>query len=92
MINNWGSGFQAEVTVRNGGATVLNGWTIRMTLAGGQSITNLWNGVNTGTTGPISVGNAPYNGSITPNGLTTFGYTANGNGSATPTGLNCTSP
>jgi lysophospholipase L1-like esterase len=91
-VNDWGSGFQAEVTVRNGGSTTLNGWTIRATLASGQSITNLWNGVNTGTSGPISVRNAPYNASIAANGSTTFGYTANGSGAAVPTGLSCTSP
>jgi lysophospholipase L1-like esterase len=91
VTNNWGSGFQAEVTVRNGGSTTLNGWTVRMTLAGGQTITNLWNGVNTGTSGAVSVRNAPYNGSIAGGGSTTFGYVANGT-EAVPTSVTCASP
>lgn len=92
VVNDWGGGFQAEVTVTNQRPSVLNGWTVRMTLAGGQSITNLWNGVNTGVSGPISVRNAPYNGSIAGNASTSFGYTANGSGSAPPTNVSCSSP
>ncbi|GAB3894190.1 hypothetical protein GCM10027612_44940 [Microbispora bryophytorum subsp. camponoti] len=62
-----------------------------MTLAGGQSITSLWNGVNTGTSGAVTVKNAPYNGTVAGAGSTAFGFTANGSGSA-PTGVTCTSP
>ncbi|MCW6003562.1 cellulose binding domain-containing protein [Micromonospora sp. CPCC 205371] len=90
-VNSWGGGFQGEVTVRAGTAAV-NGWTVRMTLPSGQSITNLWNGANTGTSGAVSVRNAPYNGSLAANATTTFGYVANGNGAAAPTGVACTSP
>jgi lysophospholipase L1-like esterase len=92
VTNSWGTGFNAEVSVANAGSTVLNGWTVRMTLASGQTITNLWNGVNTGTSGPVSVRNAPYNGTIAVNASTAFGYTANGNGALTPTNITCTSP
>ncbi|WP_030437562.1 cellulose binding domain-containing protein [Actinoplanes subtropicus] len=91
VTNSWGTGFQAEVTVRAGSSPV-NGWTVRMTLAGGQTITNLWNGVNTGTSGAISVRNASYNGSVAAGGTTTFGFVANGNGGSIPTGIGCTSP
>jgi len=91
MTNSWGTGYQSEVTVQAGAAPV-TGWTVRMTLAGGQSITNLWNGVNTGTSGAISVRNAAYNGSLPTGGSTTFGFVANGNGATAPTGLTCTSP
>lgn len=92
MTNGWGTGFNAEVTVANAGPTVLNGWTVRMTLANGQTIVNLWNGVNTGTSGAISVRNAPYNGTIAVNGSTSFGYTANGNPALTPSNISCSSP
>ncbi|MCU7723810.1 cellulose binding domain-containing protein [Actinoplanes sp. KI2] len=91
MTNSWGTGFQAEVTVQAAAAPV-NGWTVRMTLAGGQTITNLWNGVSTGTSGAISVRNAAYNGALAANGTTTFGFVANGNGGSTPTGVSCSSP
>jgi len=92
LTGSWSGGFQAEVTVRNAGSTTLNGWTVPMTLAAGQSITNLWNGVNTGTSGAISVRNAPYNATIAGSGSTTFGFVATGNGSAAPSAIACTSP
>ncbi|AYF28760.1 cellulose-binding protein [Micromonospora tulbaghiae] len=91
-VNTWPGGFQAEVTVANNGATTLNGWTVRLTLASGQAISSLWNGVNTGTTGSVSVRNADYNGTVGANGSTTFGFTATGNGAAAPSGVSCTSP
>lgn len=90
-VNNWDTGFQGEVTVRAGTSTI-NGWTVGMTLAGGQTITNLWNGVNTGTSGAITVRNAAYNGTLPANGTTAFGFVANGNGSAAPIAISCTSP
>ncbi|MGC4903766.1 cellulose binding domain-containing protein [Micromonospora echinospora] len=91
-INTWPGGYQAEVTVANNGATTLNGWTVRLTLASGQAISSLWNGVNTGTSGSVSVRNADYNGTVGANGSTTFGFTATGNGATAPSGVSCTSP
>jgi alpha-galactosidase len=91
-VNAWGGGYQAEVTVRNNATSTINGWTVRMTLAGGQSITNLWNGVNTGTSGAVGVSNAHYNGTVAANGTTTFGFVANGDGAIAPSGVTCASP
>jgi hypothetical protein len=90
VVNQWPGGFQAGVTV-SAGAAALNGWTVGMTLANGQTIANLWNGVNSGTSGSVSVGNAPYNGSVAGGGSTTFGYVASGDAAAAPTGISCTS-
>jgi endo-1,4-beta-xylanase len=91
LVNSWPGGFQAEVTVRNNGASTINGWTVALGLASGQTISNLWNGVNTGTSGNVPVRNAPYNGTIAGNGTTMFGFVANGNSTPTPT-VSCTSP
>ncbi|KOX08443.1 cellulose binding domain-containing protein [Micromonospora profundi] len=91
-VNTWPGGFQAEVTVANTSTAPLNGWTVRLGLASGQTISSLWNGVNTGTTGTVSVQNAAYNGSLGPNASTTFGFTATGNGATPPSGVTCTSP
>ncbi|MGH6657260.1 MAG: cellulose binding domain-containing protein, partial [Actinocrinis sp.] len=66
--------------------------TVHMTLPGGQNVSSLWNGVNSGTSGAITVKNAPYNGSIAGGGSTSFGYTGTGDGSATPSAVSCTSP
>ncbi|MFI6160594.1 MULTISPECIES: cellulose binding domain-containing protein [Micromonospora] len=90
-VNSWPGGFQGEVTVANGTTATLNGWTVRLTLGSGQAISSVWNGVNTGTTGNVTVKNAAYNGTVAPNGSTTFGFTATGDGPA-PSNVSCTSP
>ncbi|PTA47589.1 endo-1,4-beta-xylanase [Micromonospora sp. RP3T] len=92
MVNSWSGGFQGEVTVTNNGSTTLTGWTVRLTLAGGQTVANVWNGVNTGTSGTVGVRNADYNGSLGANASTTFGFLVNGSSNAAPGGLSCTSP
>ncbi|WP_410820106.1 cellulose binding domain-containing protein [Micromonospora sp. 050-3] len=91
-LNTWPGGFQAEVTVANNSTAPLNGWTVGLTLASGQAISSLWSGTNTGTTGSVTVRNAPYNGTVGPNASTTFGFTATGNGATAPGNVTCTSP
>ncbi|MFG2046630.1 cellulose binding domain-containing protein [Micromonospora sp. NPDC048935] len=91
MVNNWPGGFQGELTVTNNTAATVNGWTVGLTLASGQAISSLWGGINTGTTGSVTVRNAAYNGTLAPNASTTFGFTATGD-SATPPTTTCTSP
>jgi hypothetical protein len=76
------------VTVRNNGTSAVASWTVALGLASGQSIVNLWDGVNTGTSGNVTVRNASYNGSIAGGATRTFGYVANGSSTATPT-LGC---
>ncbi len=87
--NSWSGGFQGEVTVTAGSAAI-NGWTVRWTLASGQTITQVWNGTLTTSGSTASVANAPYNGSLGAAGSTTFGFLANGT-PGTPS-LTCTSP
>ncbi|WP_158841472.1 cellulose binding domain-containing protein [Saccharothrix deserti] len=91
VVNSWGGGYQGEITVRNTATSALNGWTVRMTLPGGQSLANIWGGVNTGTSGAVTVKNAAYNGSVGAGASTTFGFVVNG-GSSTPGDLTCASP
>ncbi|MFG1897625.1 cellulose binding domain-containing protein [Micromonospora zamorensis] len=91
-VNSWPGGFQGEVTVANPTAATLNGWTVGLTLAGGQAISSLWSGTNTGTTGSVTVRNAAYNGTLGANASTTFGFTATGDGATPPSNVTCTSP
>ncbi len=91
VTNSWQGGFQTNVVVKNNGSSTLNGWTVHFTLASGQTISSLWNGVNSGTTGAVTVKNASYNGTIAPGDSTSFGFTGTG-GSATASNVSCTSP
>ncbi|MFI9603227.1 cellulose binding domain-containing protein [Streptomyces sp. NPDC052043] len=91
-VNSWPGGFQGEVTIRNNGTSTLNGWTVGLTLATGQSISSLWDGVNTGTSGSVTVRNSAYNGTLAANGTATFGFTATGNSTPAPGNITCKSP
>jgi hypothetical protein len=87
--NSWSGGFQGDVTVTAGSAGV-NGWTVRWTLASGQTISQLWNGTLTTSGSTATVKNVAWNGSLGAGASTTFGFTAGGTPS-TPS-LTCTSP
>ncbi|MEU6721292.1 cellulose binding domain-containing protein [Nonomuraea sp. NPDC046802] len=88
-VNSWDGGFQSTVTVR-AGSTPVDGWSVNWAWPGGQSISSLWNGTQSGSGSAVTVRNASYNGSVAAGASTTFGFTANGT-AATPT-LTCTSP
>jgi cellulase/cellobiase CelA1 len=88
--NSWGSGFQGEVTVRNSGGVAISGWSVALTLAAGQRITNLWNGTTPGASGALAVTNAAYNGALAPGTTTTFGFVADGSATAGPAVGGCT--
>ncbi len=75
--SSWGSGFTADVTVKNNGPAI-NGWTLAWNFPGSQTITNLWNGQFTQSGPAVSVRNASYNGSIPTGGSVNFGFQAAG--------------
>ncbi|WP_424532659.1 cellulose binding domain-containing protein [Sphaerisporangium viridialbum] len=85
-VNAWSGGFQSTVTVRAGNSAI-NGWTVNWSWPGSQAITQLWSGVRSGSGASVTVRNESWNGSLTGNATTTFGFTANGT-AATPT-LTC---
>jgi hypothetical protein len=86
----WQGGFLGTVTVTNGGSTPITGWTVRITLANGQSLVSVWNGKNTGTRGTVNVANVFYNADVGAQGTQVFGFIATGDGSAAPTVTGCT--
>jgi endo-1,4-beta-xylanase len=80
VVGQWNGGYQGEVTVRNTGSTATTGWTVKWTLAQGQTVGSLWNGVSTTNGQDVTVRNANYNGTITASGTTTFGFTGSSTG------------
>jgi aryl-phospho-beta-D-glucosidase BglC (GH1 family) len=81
ISSDWGSGFGAQVELRNPGATPLNDWTLQMTLP--ANIDSLWNGQilsHQGTT--YTVGPADWNKTIPAGGAVSFGFNASPGGSA----------
>ncbi|MDT0343624.1 glucuronyl esterase domain-containing protein [Streptomyces litchfieldiae] len=92
VVNAWNGGFQAEVSVTNNNAAAISGWTVQLTLPAGATVSSMWNGERTGSSGTVSVRNATHNGSLAAGGSTTFGFVAGGGGgSPSLSGLGCTS-
>lgn len=86
VVGEWPDGFQGEITVRNTGATTINGWTLAFAFADGQTVTNMWGGSPTQDGGTVSVAPASYTSTIPVAGTVTVGFTATkGTTNANPT-------
>ncbi len=73
VVNNWGSGFQAQITVTDNLATPINNWSLSFTFD--HSITDIWNGNIVSHTGnQYTVANAGYNSTIAPGTSVTIGF------------------
>ncbi|NLT56568.1 MAG: cellulase family glycosylhydrolase [Actinomycetales bacterium] len=79
VASSWPTGFVANVTV-TAGSSAIRGWRVTMNL-GDASVSNLWNGTLSGTSGEVTVSNAAYNGSLGAAQNTSFGFQGTGNGS-----------
>jgi len=80
----WQGGFQGTVTVRNAGSEPATGWSVRMALPPGVSVSQVWNGTASGGSGTVTVTNATYNGALAPAERTSFGFLASGDASPAP--------
>ncbi|MEV2242535.1 cellulose binding domain-containing protein [Micromonospora sp. NPDC049891] len=76
----WNGGFVASVNV-TAGSSALTGWRVTLNLPSGASVSSMWNGVNSGTSGTITVSNQSYNGRLAAGQSTSFGFQGTGNGS-----------
>ncbi|MFY1699861.1 cellulose binding domain-containing protein [Solwaraspora sp. WMMA2101] len=76
----WNSGFVATVTV-TAASTPLTSWLVTLNLPGGASVSSMWNGVVSGTSGTVTVTNQSYNGRLAAGQSTSFGFQGAGNGS-----------
>jgi hypothetical protein len=80
--------FGGTLTIVNNGSTAIAGWTLVWTFANGQTISSLWNAVETQSGATVTLTNESYNGSIAAGAsLTGIGFngTWNGTTNAIPT-------
>jgi endo-1,4-beta-xylanase len=90
-INQWPGGFQGQVNVTNTGTTSTTSWTVVMTFANGQTITQVWGGLTTvPASSPVTVRNEAWNGNLGPNATTNFGFLGSWNGTNNAPTLSCT--
>ncbi|MGC5030454.1 PQQ-dependent sugar dehydrogenase [Micromonospora sp. DT229] len=74
-VNQWNTGFTAEVRVTNRGAA-LNGWTLTWSFSGNQQVTGGWNAEITQSGRTVTARNAGWNAALPTNGTVSFGFQA----------------
>jgi mannan endo-1,4-beta-mannosidase len=90
VVSQWTGGFQGEVAVRNGGTAASSAWTVTVTFANGQQVTQSWNTSLTQNGATVTARNVSYNGSLPAGGSTSFGFLASWNTTNAVPALACT--
>ncbi|GGW95215.1 glycosyl hydrolase family 5 [Streptomyces malachitofuscus] len=86
--NVWPGGFTANVTVRNAGSSVVDGWELAFGLPSGQRVTNAWNASVTPSSGAVTARPTDSNARIAPGASQSFGFQGTYSGSfAEPDGF-----
>jgi len=84
-VNQWNTGFQAAITIKNTGTVGINNWMLKWSFPNNQQIDNLWNGSVAQSGQSVTVNNLSYNGSIPAGGsYNGMGFTANYGGTNAP--------
>ncbi|MFI6262825.1 lytic polysaccharide monooxygenase [Micromonospora sp. NPDC051006] len=76
VVSAWQDGFQGEVTIMNHGSTPFAGWRASWTWPGGQSINQIWSATQSTSGTSVTASNVSWNGTVPPEGTTTFGFLA----------------
>jgi mannan endo-1,4-beta-mannosidase len=74
LASQWPGGFGGNVTVTNTGTTATSNWSVTITFANGQRITQLWNATTAQTQSPYTAVAMDYNRVIPPGASTGFGF------------------
>ncbi len=77
----WNTGFTATVSITNTGTTAINGWTLRFSFAGGQTVSQGWSATVSQSGAAVTATNLSYNGTIAPGATVSFGFNGTHNGS-----------
>ncbi|WP_026923096.1 glycoside hydrolase family 6 protein [Glycomyces arizonensis] len=84
VVNSWGSGWQGDVHITAGDAS-LNSWTLTWTWPSGQSVSSSWNVDLSQSGSTVTASDVGWNGAIASGqSRNAFGFIGNGS-SATPT-------
>ncbi|WP_275980117.1 glycoside hydrolase family 6 protein [Couchioplanes caeruleus] len=95
-VNQWNTGFTANVSVTNLGDPISGGWNLAWDFAGNQRVTQGWSGTFTQSGQHVSVASPSYANNLATNASASFGFNADYSGTnAAPTvftlnGTQCT--
>ncbi|MEV4642228.1 glycoside hydrolase family 6 protein [Actinoplanes sp. NPDC049548] len=82
-VNQWSTGFTANLAVTNLGDPISGGWTLAWDFAGNQRVTQGWNGTFTQSGRHVSVAAPSYANSLATNATATLGFNADYSGTNT---------
>lgn len=81
MVNDWGNGFQAAISITNNTTAPTKSWTLAWTFPGNQKVTGLWNGIVSQSGKAVTVKNEFWNPVIGAGAtLSGIGFNANYSG------------
>ncbi|MEO3768856.1 cellulase family glycosylhydrolase [Micromonospora sp. B9E7] len=86
VTNNWGSGYQGQVTVTNDTSTPITSWRVEFDLPSSSTVSQSWNAQQTTSGSHYTFINVSWNGTLAAGASTSFGFLVNGTG----TPVNCT--
>ncbi|WP_436521169.1 endo-1,4-beta-xylanase [Actinoplanes sp. HUAS TT8] len=81
ITGSWPGGFQGDVKIANTGSSAIANWKLAWTFAGGQTISQLWNGTVAQSGSAVSVTGASWNATIAAGGSASVGFLASWTGS-----------
>jgi hypothetical protein len=91
--SDWGTGYQAQYTIKNGTDAAVNGWQLVFNLPATAKLSTSWDATVTTSGSTETARNAAWNGTIPAGGSISFGFVVNGKGdptSCTINGASCT--
>ncbi|GAA2472659.1 cellulase family glycosylhydrolase [Winogradskya humida] len=88
VTGQWQGGFQGEVKV-TAGSTAIKTWTVTMTYANGQSVSQAWNATVSSSGSAVTARNVSYNGALAAGASTTFGFLGSWSGTNSVPALTC---
>jgi chitinase len=87
-VSDWGSGWQGQYTVTNGGTAAISSWKIEFNLPAGTTIGTYWDALLTASGQKFTFTNREWNGTVAPGASVSFGFLGSGSGSPTGCLLN----
>ncbi|MFG2450146.1 cellulase family glycosylhydrolase [Streptomyces sp. NPDC048512] len=88
VSSDWGSGFNADITVTNTGTSATKSWQVTWDWPGNQTVSGMWNASYSQVGRTVTASNADHNGAVAAGASTSFGFGAAPGGAGTPV-LNC---
>ena len=79
-VNQWNTGFTANMSVTNLGDPITNGWTLAWTFPGNQRITQGWSGTFSQSGQQVTVQSPSWGGSLGTNASASLGFNADYSG------------